>query len=80
MKSKNKLLVTLMGVALLVGCQKELEDRLVLSSEGFASNGSKMAVSGNSLSWVTGDEVRVNGQTSEVTADASSASLNSSAA
>lgn len=75
MKSKNKLLVTLMGVALLVGCQKELEDRLVLLSEGFASNGSKMAVSGNSLSWVTGDEVRVNGQTSEVTADASSASI-----
>lgn len=64
--------VALMGTsALMTSCQKERNGQMTLITESFVSDESKLSVSsltGHS-SWVTGDELRINGDTYTVTVD-----------
>lgn len=64
------------AVALLaVGCQKENGDGLRLIAEGYNS-GTKVAVDGNTSTWVDGDMVLINGKEASVSVSGSNATVN----
>lgn len=75
MKTK-KLLLLAMAVMAFVACQKDDGGLLRLSVEGM-DGGTKMAVENNVAYWVTGDQVRINGQTLTVSVNENAATVNS---
>ena len=66
--------VFLGGLLLMTGCRKdELAGGIMLTTETFTPNGTKIAVSGDQVHWVNGDQVRINGQTATVEVSGSDA-------
>lgn len=75
MKSRI-IMFAMAAVALLaVGCQKENGDGLRLIAEGYNS-GTKVAVDGNTSTWVDGDMVLINGKEASVSVSGSNATVN----
>lgn len=52
--------VLLLSAAVLTGCQRENDGRLILVAESFSSNNSKLVVDGTHSIWANGDSVRIN--------------------
>lgn len=74
-------LLILGGMALMASCQKEETDTLpegaiMLTMEGYHADGSKTQVNGNSVAWVGGESVRINGNSYAVTVSDGKAYIN----
>ena len=83
--AKYYLLATLVaGLSAMVACEKMVQEvpeqhngTILLTTEGFVSeDDTKASVSGNTVQWVDGDKVSLNGNEYTVTVDGSHASVN----
>ena len=63
--------VLLLSAAVLTGCQRENDGRLILATETFSSDNSKLIVDGTHSIWANGDQVRINSGVYEVAVNGS---------
>lgn len=77
MKTTRYIFVLAMVAVAFAGCQKEndIKGQFRLYAEGYG-NGTKVAIDGNASTWVSGDEVLINGETGTVSVSEGAATVN----